>query len=127
MSEPETGRFCWNELITPDTASAKQFYSELFGWETVDMDMGDMVYTMFNIPGIEGPEAMAAGMIQSPMPEIPPHWLSYVMVDDVAATLAKAESLGAKVCKGVTELPMGTLAIFTDPQGAVFAIWKKKD
>ena len=63
--------------------------------------------------------------MQSPMPEMPPFWLSYISVDDVAATLEKAESLGAKVIKGVTELPMGTLAIFSDPQGATFAIWKK--
>ena len=90
--------------------------------------MGEMTYTMFRAPGgPEGPEGMTAGMMQSPMPEHPPAWLSYVLVDDVAATLAKAESLGATVVKETTELPMGTLAVFTDPQGAAFAIWKKRE
>ena len=126
MSEIKTGEFCWNELITSDTGAAKAFYSELFGWDSSEMDMGDTAYTMFRAAGApEGPEGMVAGMMQSPMPEMPPFWLSYVMVEDVAATLEKAESLGAKVIKGVTELPMGTLAIFSDPQGATFAIWKK--
>jgi predicted enzyme related to lactoylglutathione lyase len=127
MSEMIAGEFCWNELITTDTGAAKKFYGELFGWEASDMDMEDTTYTMFRAPGAaEGPEGMAAGMMKSPMPEMPPFWLSYVVVEDVAATLAKAESLGATVVKGVTEIPMGTLAVFTDPQGATFAIWKKK-
>ena len=120
------GEFCWNELITSDPDAAKKFYGELFGWETTDMDMGEMTYTMFRAPGApEGPEGMAGGMMKSPMPEMPPFWLSYVVVTDVAATLEKAESLGATVVKGVTELPMGTFAVYTDPQGATFAIWKK--
>ncbi|MGY8687344.1 MAG: VOC family protein, partial [Verrucomicrobiales bacterium] len=41
MSEIRNGEFCWNELITSDTGAAKAFYSELFGWETSEMDMGE--------------------------------------------------------------------------------------
>ena len=122
------GEFCWNELITSDTAGAKDFYGQLFGWASEDMDMGDKTYTMFRAPGApEGPEGMTAGMIESPMPEMPPLWLSYVIVEDVAATLDKAVSLGATVVKETTDIPMGTFAVFTDPQGATFAIWKKRE
>ena len=127
MSEPTPGKFCWNELITPDPEAAKKFYGELFGWEADDMPMGEMTYTMFKPPGASSPEDMVGGMVQSPMPDMPPHWLSYVAVDDVAATLGKAAALGATVVTEVTELPMGTLAVFTDPQGAAFAIWKKRE
>ncbi|MFT5471477.1 MAG: putative enzyme related to lactoylglutathione lyase [Verrucomicrobiales bacterium] len=127
MSEITAGQFCWNELITSDTEGAKNFYTELFGWKSEEMDMGEMVYTMFrDANGPEGPEGMVAGMMKSPMPEIPSHWLSYVLVDDVEAKLEKAKSLGATVIRETTEIPMGTFAIFSDPQGAVFAIWKKK-
>ena len=127
MSEIRSGEFCWNELNTSDPDAAKKFYGELFGWQMDEMDMGDMKYTMFKAPGAsEGLEGMGGGMMKSPLPEMPPFWLSYVLVEDVAESLAKAESLGAKVIKGVTELPMGTLAIFSDPQGATFAVWKKR-
>ncbi|MFT5469742.1 MAG: putative enzyme related to lactoylglutathione lyase [Verrucomicrobiales bacterium] len=51
MSETKTGEFCWNELLTTDTSAAKTFYSELFGWEAEDMDMGDFTYTAFRAPG----------------------------------------------------------------------------
>lgn len=128
MSEPKLGEFCWNELITSDTEAGKNFYSELFGWKIQEMDMGDFVYTMFNDPNApEGPEGMVAGMMKAPMPEISPHWLSYVLVDDVEASAKKAVSLGAEICKEPTELPMGWFAVLKDPQGAVFALWKKKD
>ncbi len=42
---PQAGEFCWNEILTSDTAKAKEFYSTLFGWEMTDMDMGYMTYT----------------------------------------------------------------------------------
>ncbi|NNE94058.1 MAG: VOC family protein [Verrucomicrobiales bacterium] len=127
MSQQTPGKFCWNELISTDSGASKQFYSNLFGWEVDDMDMGDFTYSMFKTPGApDGPEGMAAGLMQAPMEGIPSHWLSYVLVEDVEATLEKAKSLGATVVKETTELPMGTLAIFTDPQGATFAIWKEK-
>jgi predicted enzyme related to lactoylglutathione lyase len=34
------GSFCWAELATGDTAAAKQFYAEMFGWTSVDMPTG---------------------------------------------------------------------------------------
>lgn len=41
------GEFCWNELMTPDTKKAKAFYENLFGWTSVEHDMGNDTYTMF--------------------------------------------------------------------------------
>lgn len=32
----EPGAFCWIDLATMDTETAKSFYGELFGWESVD-------------------------------------------------------------------------------------------
>lgn len=32
----EPGAFCWIDLATMDTKTAKSFYGELFGWESVD-------------------------------------------------------------------------------------------
>jgi catechol 2,3-dioxygenase-like lactoylglutathione lyase family enzyme len=35
------GAFSWCELMTTDTAAAKDFYSQLFGWAIVDRPMPD--------------------------------------------------------------------------------------
>ena len=115
MSEAENkedrtpGKICWHEFITKDAEGTEKFYSELFGWTTEEMPMGpEMTYTMFN----NGAEPVG-GMIQitEEMGDAPPHLLSYIAVEDIAACVAKAKDLGAHICKDVTELPMGKFAI----------------
>jgi predicted enzyme related to lactoylglutathione lyase len=54
-----------------------------------------------------------------------PHWLAYVSVADVAATVKRAEELGATVMKPATDIPsVGQYAVLNDPQGALFAVYK---
>jgi uncharacterized protein len=117
------GTFGWNELITSDVEAAKKFYAATFGWEAETKSMGPgWDYTLFK----KG-ETMVCGMIGiSPeMGPIQPHWLSYVMTEDIDADLAKAKAAGGTVLKEPLEVPnTGTLAIVRDPQGAVFALWK---
>jgi hypothetical protein len=53
---------------------------------------------------------------------MPPHWGSYVTVDDVDALAAKAAALGAEICMPPTDIPnVGRFCVFRDPQGASLA------
>src|SRR5262249_17317216 len=109
------------ELTTRDVEKSKQFYGQLFGWqlETVPMAQGDS-YTR-----IEVGEGTGGGMYR--MKDAPPIWLAYVLVDDIQKATAKAKSLGAKIHKENHEVPnMGWFSIFTDPQGAMLALWQAK-
>ena len=88
------GTFSWADLGTVDAAAVKAFYAGLFGWEAEDVPAGDAgTYTMLRKDGRE-----VAGMseLSAEMGEqgVPPHWLSYVTVEDVDATVARAEELG---------------------------------
>ncbi|MEZ5302599.1 MAG: VOC family protein [Verrucomicrobiales bacterium] len=100
-----------------------QFYGEMFGWTTDEMQVGPVTYTFFNLG-----ERPVGGMIgitdEMQMKDAPPHWLNYITVEDVAASVERAKALGATVCKDVTELPMGKFAVLIDPQGAVIALWE---
>ena len=50
---PATGTFCWNELMTPDVDAAKGFYTQLFGWESKEMDMRSVLRPMVRVaPGL---------------------------------------------------------------------------
>ena len=120
-SEP-AGEFIWEELLTTDTDGARAFYSEVFGWAAKDMNMGEMgTYTVFSSGGKDRCGAM--GM--PPGVEAPPHWLTYVHVDDVAATTAKVKELGGQGYKDPTAIPdMGEFAVCADPSGAAFAFYK---
>ncbi len=88
---PATSTFCWNELMTGDVEAAKNFYSQLFGWESKEMDMGpNGTYTIFT-----NGDNDCAGMMKKPEEHVPTSWLSYVTVDDVDASTEKAKDLGA--------------------------------
>lgn len=113
--------FVHMELSTSDVKAAKQFYKALFGWKYKDMKMPEGVYT--GIVTAEGQPI--GGMQKNPMPEAPNNWLGYVGVASVKKTIAKVTKLGGTVLVPETEVGgMGKLAIFTDPQGAAFAIWE---
>lgn len=111
------------ELNTTDVKKAKAFYGSLFDWKLEDVDMGPAgAYTMIQVG-----EGTGGGMMRHPVPGAPSAWLSYVLVDDIAAATQKAKSLGATVMKDVTEVPgAGWLSIIMDPTGAALGLWKSK-
>jgi predicted enzyme related to lactoylglutathione lyase len=112
--------FVHMELSTSDVEAAKEFYQAIFGWQYHDMDSPTGPYT-FVMAG----EKPIGGMQANPMPEVPSNWLGYIGVESVARTVAEIESHGGKVLLPETQVgEMGKLAIFTDPQGAAFAIWE---
>lgn len=108
------------ELNTTDLGKAKEFYGRLFDWKLEDVP--NMGYTMIKVG-----EGTGGGMMTHPVPGAPSAWLAYVMVDDVNASTAKAKALGATILRDATEIPeVGWFSIFTDPTGAVLALFKPK-
>mgnify|MGYP000529807448 CR=1 FL=1 len=121
MVVSEHGAIVWNELATNDIEKAKEFYTELFGWQAQDMDFNGIPYTMF----MNG-DRPAAGML--PIQEewcVPPIWFVYFAVDDCDAIVDETISLGGKVVNPATDLPeVGRMAFLADSQGATFAVIK---
>jgi len=111
------------ELHTGDLTRAKEFYGKLFDWKLEDAQMpGGHSYTLIQVGNGTG-----GGMMTSPTPGVPPHWLAYVGVDDVRASTQKARQLGAKVVQDVMEVgEYGTMSVITDPTGATLAMWQPK-
>jgi len=109
------------ELNTDDVAKAKKFYKSIFGWKLSDMPMGPgMVYTMIDVGG-----GVGGGLAPKQDPGAPNAWLSYVGVDSVKKTIAKAKKGGATIL--VDYMPvggMGALGIFVDPTGATLGVWE---
>ncbi len=113
------------ELATKNVPKAKAFYVKLFKWKLKDLPMptpgGD--YTMIDVG-----DGTGGGIMQQMMPGAGSAWMAYVLVKDIDASTKKAKKLGAKICKGVTEVEgMGWLSIIVDPTGAMLGLWEPKD
>ena len=119
--------FCHIELNTTDLAQAKSFYSELFDWKLQDMPMPGGTYTLIDAGSGDGP-GCGGGMMSHPMPGVPSHWMSYIAVDDLDATVKKAEELGGKAIVPRTEVPgMGWFSMLQGPTGEHFAVWENAE
>ncbi|HEV8416623.1 MAG TPA: VOC family protein [Bryobacteraceae bacterium] len=113
------------ELNTTDVGKSKAFYGKLFEWTLEDTKMGengDLDYTMIRVG-----KGTGGGMMQQLIPGAGSAWLPYVEVSDIKVSTKKAQSLGAKVMKDVTEITdMGWLSIIVDPAGALLGLWQTK-
>jgi len=119
------GAFCWAEVGTVDAARTKAFYAKLFGWTFEDQPAGEFgTYTMVRQGGHE-----LAGLYELPpnlrQAGVPPHWMSYIAVDDADATVRKVLQHGGTLQQGPFEVMQhGRMAICQDPTGATFSIWQ---
>jgi predicted enzyme related to lactoylglutathione lyase len=112
------GALVWNELASNDLAGSRAFYSGLFGWTIEQFPGSEQVYL-----AIRNGEANNGGMREETPPDIPPHWLVYFGVDDLAAALDRVRELGGAVHAGPIDIQMAKIAIVADPQGASFALY----
>jgi len=123
MNENKAGELCWTELATTNVQAAKDFYGKVFGWQFTDHDMGDMKYTLVKVNGKE-----FGGMWSIPKEKekhIPPHWMGYILVENLEDSLAKATKSGASIVKPADNAgEFGRFAIITDPTGAHIALWQ---
>jgi hypothetical protein len=116
----------WHELHTTDHEKAWSTYADLFGWQATEaLDLGPALgqYQMFSWAS---GDRSAGGMVSSARaPHIHTHWLFYLTVTDLDASLAKARSLGGAVLNGPTPIRSGDrIAQLEDPQGAAFGLYQ---
>jgi predicted enzyme related to lactoylglutathione lyase len=112
---------CWNELNSRDLDAVRGFYEAVFGWTAAPTDMGEMIYTVFNL----GESSIGGGLTLPPQTpaEVPGHWLVWFSVVDRDATVARAGELGAEARIDAMDVPgVGRLAVLVDPQGAAFGV-----
>jgi len=116
--------FVWYELMTSDVAAAKAFYAMVVGWDTQDVPMPGLTYTLLRAGGTQvggmmalPQDATAAGM--------KPCWLGYIGVDDADSAASKVQRSGGKILNAPADIPnVGRFARVSDPQGACFNLFK---
>ena len=114
---------CWVDTTQPDPEAAATFYGGLFGWELEDaMPPGSEVH--YYIGRIRGGDVAAISSISEGTPPIA-LWNTYVWVDSADDTAAKVRDAGGKVLMEPGDvMDAGRMAVFADPEGAVFCVWQ---
>jgi predicted enzyme related to lactoylglutathione lyase len=118
------GSFIWYELMTTDANAAARFYSSVVGWK-IDQQPAfkgegrDYRMIARSDGGSAGgllqlTEAMQTGGAR-------PVWLGYLHVPDVDATAKAIEADGGRIHLRM-DLPVGQIAMVTDPMDAPFYI-----
>lgn len=116
------GKVIWVDLVTPDLDSAKRFYGGLFGWTFRDVATGDSdknyALALLGDQPVGGlfHRAVQTGEHRQPA------WLTFIAVRDLGKTEKMVLASGGKVLSPAKTYPQrGRQAVFSDPQGAVFA------
>lgn len=111
----------WFDLMTPDIARARDFYTAVFGWQYIvnGPEMGH-----YSLAQIRGHQAAGIGQIETGS-NMPSAWAVYFATHDIQADSARLVQLGGQLISDpfpVTD--QGWLAIGADPTGAVFGLWQ---
>jgi predicted enzyme related to lactoylglutathione lyase len=116
----DPGKFVWHDLISDDPAGSEAFYSALFGWEFRSLKLPGAGYWVISLDG----EPIGGMVSQASLPARKDisQWVSVLSVADPAAAAATVRDAGGSVLREPVSLgERGTIAVFSDVQGALFA------
>jgi uncharacterized protein len=115
----------WVDLTTTDEEAARSFYGKLFGWQwTPGGESAGGTYWMAQLDG-----ELVAGLASQPAAMagqgIPSKWTTYVNVDSVDDTTARAEAAGAQISVPPMDIgDAGRMSVVSDPSGAAIGMWQ---
>jgi predicted enzyme related to lactoylglutathione lyase len=120
-AEAQPPVFVWHDLVTPDTASATAFYTEVFGWTSRAGSDGSTVMSAQGKPVA----AIYDSRATADRPAARAQWISAISSQDSKLLESEMKALGGSVLIAAKYLKgKGTQAVYSDPQGAVFSVLK---
>jgi predicted enzyme related to lactoylglutathione lyase len=118
----ELGTVGWVDITVPDADKLKDFYCSVIGWTPKGLDMGRYEDFVMSTPG--GTSVAGVCHARGSNADIPPVWLVYFMVKDVAASAELCKANGGEVLVGPKPVGGGQFAVIRDPAGAVCALYQ---
>lgn len=122
MANP-AGSFIWYELMTDDVESAARFYGGVVGWKVSSGGTKSGSGQEYLLIGRDD-DGQAGGILpigaDMAARGARPTWLGYLYTPDVDTAAAAIKADGGAVHMGPMDLPVGRIAMVSDPTGAPF-------
>jgi len=119
------GRIAWLDLTVSDASATRDFYQEVVGWSAQDVEMKDAGgrYVDYNLSGDDGVPAAGVCHARGVNLGLPPIWMIYLPVGDLAESLRRVQEGEGEVIKA-TQGSDGeyAVAVIQDPVGACLAL-----
>jgi predicted enzyme related to lactoylglutathione lyase len=123
IASPAVGTIAWRDLTVPNADAIRAFYEQVVGWKSNPVDLGS--YSDFEMLQPASGESVAGIChARGTNADLPPQWLMYVIVADVAASATHCLELGGHVLVAPRPLSGGTFCVIRDPAGAVCALFQ---
>lgn len=119
------GCIAWLDLTVSDASATRDFYRQVVGWSVQDVEMEDASerYADYSMLGDDGHPAAGVCHARGVNLDLPPVWMIYLPVGDLAESLRRVEAEGGKVIKATrgTDGEYAWAAV-QDPVGACLAL-----
>jgi uncharacterized protein len=95
------GRIAWLDLTVSNASATRNFYEQVAGWtvQQVEMTEGEEGYADYNMLREDGIPAAGVCHARGVNADLPPVWLIYLPVGDLAESLRRVEEEGGKPIK----------------------------
>lgn len=112
---PGLGDFCWDALNSTDIAAAQAFYTAVLPWTAGGFQ---------GMPTFNAPNGNSVASLAPAPAGVPDHWLTYIVVADLAAANARVVELGGQVVVPAIPVPtVGTFSVIRDNVGAYVCLF----
>jgi predicted enzyme related to lactoylglutathione lyase len=119
------GCISWLDLTVSDALATRDFYSQVVGWSVQDVEIEDSGerYADYNMLGDDGNPAAGVCHARGVNLSLPPVWMIYLPVGDLAESLRRVREEGGRVIKATrgTDGEYAYAAV-QDPVGACLAL-----
>ena len=118
------GKIGWIDLTVDQADHVRDFYSQVTGWRSEPVSMGD--YNDYCMIGSDG-DSPVAGICHARGTNagLPAQWMVYITVDNLEESIAKCLELGGQVIAETKDMgPDGKFCVIKDPAGAVAALFE---
>lgn len=114
------GRIAWLDLTVPNAEATRDFYTKVIGWTVheVEMEDGGERYVDYGMVGGDGDGAAGVCHARGVNTGLPPVWIIYMTVGDLAESLRRVEEEGGRVITSMQDEDGAyAYAVIQDPIG----------